>query len=70
MAVGQAVDDKKQEEFLQMQTFDRTFDRELGAGLGRSFHHEVAPPVPSMPIMWAESRVSGKRDAITLAPFC
>src|SRR5947209_20409705 len=43
-AIGKARRRQQQEEFLQMQALDGTFDRQLGTGLGNVFHGAIAPP--------------------------
>src|SRR5690242_15483354 len=67
-AIGKASRRQQQEEFLQVQTFDRPLDRKFCAGLGDVLHHAVAPPsaVDSHHVR-VDAALEG--DAVALAPF-
>src|SRR5712671_1665292 len=68
-AVGQAGRRQQQEEFLQMQALDGSFNRELGASLGNVFHRAFAPP-GSVDAHHMRSEAALECDALAPAPFC
>src|ERR1700734_3775754 len=66
-AIGKTRRRQQQKEFLQMQSFDRALDRQLGAGLGNVFHGAVAAP-RAVDAHHLRGKSPLKRDALTPAP--
>ena len=52
-----------------MQALDRTFHRQLGAGLGNVFHDAVAAP-GAVDAHHMGGDAAFERHALALAPFC
>src|ERR1700730_634805 len=67
-AIGKSGRRQQQEEFLQMQPFDRAFDGKLRAGFGDVFHDAIAPP-GAVDAHHVRGYPALEGDAFALAPF-
>src|SRR3977135_3569376 len=68
-AIGKPGGRQQQEEFLEMQTLDGTFDREFRAGFRNVFHRAFAPP-GAVDAHHMRGYPALECDSLALAPFC